>query len=553
MTARRCPNSKLAIKLPKVPRQWRKLFEDHLPGYDPIATAGHYVFDPMKADASVEFFPSFCTHVEGSMATKPFHLADWQAASVGCAFGWVDPKTRLRRYRKVFEYVPRKNGKTTKMGGLVIMVGFCDDEVGAQIYSQAYSREQATLVFRQSRYMIEANKELSENSEIFKGFKSISFPKHGVYKALSSQDGANHGLNVSFAVVDELHAHKNMEAVHTLTTGTGARSQPLIWIITTADYDRISMCNDELKYAELVRDGAIDDKTTLPVIYEAKIDDDWTDPEVWAKANPNLGVSISHEYLERECKRAQEMASYENTFKRLHLNIKTQTEHLFIKLPAWDKCGGPIDTPPGTPVWAGLDIGSTQDLTSLCLLFRLQGFYAARWWFWCPADTMIERQRKDRVPYIQWEREGFLTQTDGNETDYDTVERDILQITDHYGCRDLAADRLFQGAQLCQGLAAEGINVIPFGQGFVSMAGPTQEFERLVNRGEFRHGDNPMLRWMAGNCMVERDASDNMKPSKKKSSEKIDGIVASIEALGISMLDQNTGSVYDNPGRMSLT
>lgn len=478
----------------------------------------------------------------------------WQQAMVAAVFGFEFKQTGYRVIREVFQYVPRKNGKTTLCGALVNLVAFCDDEAGAQIYSAAAEREQAALVYRQTKGMLNNNDELSNKTKTYVTFKSIEYPNNVFYKALSADADSKHGFNTHFVIIDELHAHINRHLVDVLTTSTGSRRQPLIWHITTADYDRESICNEKHTYAKKVRDGIIKDVSFLPVLYEASIDDDWTDPEVWRKANPNLDVSVSKEYLERECARAKETPSYENTFKRLHLNIKTEQDQRWLTMPAWDSCGDTVDATAfeGRPVWAGIDLGSTSDLTSLCLLSHTGSHYEALWWFWCPKVSAEKRERRDRVPYLAWARDGYLTMTPGNETDYDYVRRDVNAILEKHGCTKIAADRLFQGAQLCQQLVADGFDVIPFGMGFMSMAAPTAELERLINRAEFNHGNNPVMRWMASNASVELDAAGNMKPSKKKSHEKIDGIISAVMALGIAMVDTDTDLVYNHRGVIAI-
>jgi phage terminase large subunit-like protein len=528
-----------------------------------VVTAGDCHFDVAIADRVVGFFPEYLTHIEGQLAGKPFVLEPWQQAIVGCAFGWKRPNG-TRRYREIFQYVPRKNGKSTQLGGLINMVAFCDDEPGAQIYSAAAEREQAALVYRQAKGMILNKPELAELVKIFATFKSIEYPGGNVYKALSADADTKHGFNTHFVVVDELHAQSNRNLVDVLVTSTGSRRQPMVWYITTADFDRESICNEKYTYACTVRDNGGDsskpgyDPSFLPAIFEASIEDDWKDPKTWRKANPNLGVSISEEYLERECKRAQETPTYENTFKRLHLNVRTQNDMKWLDLHKWDASAGETkwkelaEELKGRECIGGLDLAATGDLNALCLLFRGEGAYKAVWRFWMPENAAVKRERKTRIPFRTWANQGLITLTDGDETDYSSIRRDINDLCDIYPIRELAVDRLFQGAQLSQDLIRDGMNVITFGMGFMSMTAPTKELERLVNRGEFHHGGNPVVRWMAGNTAAETDSAGNIKPSKAKSTEKIDGVVAAIMALGRAMVSEEETSVYQNRGILVL-
>ncbi|MBL1219126.1 MAG: terminase large subunit [Planctomycetes bacterium] len=522
---------------------------DLVPGYDPHAASGECVFDEQAARHALDFFSSCLTHVKGELAGQPFILEPWQEGIIANVFGWKRPDG-TRRYREVFIYVGRKNGKTLIAGAICLYMLFCDGEPGAEIYCAAAERDQAALAFDVAKQMVLNEPVLAGACGIYA--KSIAIEQAGsCFKAISADANTKHGYNSHCVVIDELHAQRTPELVDVLVTSTGARRQPLIIYITTADYDRPSICNDRYDYACKVRDGVIDDPSFLPVIYEANRDDDWRDPDVWKKANPNLGVSISEEYLKRECRRAVDSPAYENTFKRLHLNIRTEQDVRWLSLAKWDTCGGAFDAESlaNQPCWAGLDLGSTSDLTSLCLLFPIGGVdkaedgndddsdaevegYRALWWFWVPRENAEVRERRDRVPYLTWANQDYIELTPGDETDYRHIRKRVNEVGEQYQILEVAADRLFQGAQLCQDLADDGFEVVPFGQGFLSMAAPTQEFERLVNRGVLHHGDNPVVRWMASNVSVKIDPAGNMKPDKSRSAEKIDGIVAAIMALG---------------------
>ena len=251
-------------------------------------------------------------------------------------------------------------------------------------------------------------------------------------KVVSAEAYTKHGVNAHGVIIDELHAQPNRELVDVLTTSTGARRQPLIIYITTADFDRESICNEKYDYACKVRDGIIADPAFLPVIYEAQRDDDWTSPAVWARANPNLGVSVSREYLERECRRAQETPTYENTFKRLHLNLRTQQDVRWLSIEAWDACGDePVDESAldGQACFAGLDLSTTTDVSALALVFPdSDGTVAVVSRFWIPGDNAEKRERRDRVPYQTWCRQGLIDMTPGNVIDYERIRSAINEL-----------------------------------------------------------------------------------------------------------------------------
>lgn len=528
----------------KIPKKWLDLFK-LIPGYDPVATAGGCWFDHKMADTVVNFFATMLVHIEGELAGKPFVLQPWQVAHVGCAFGWKRPDGR-RRYREVFDFEPRKNGKTAKVGGLINLVAFCDDEPGAQIYSAASERDQAALVYRQAKGMVLANPQMEAASKIYTTFKSIEYPNGVVYKALSAEADSKHGFNTHFVVVDELHAQPDRELVDVLVTSTGSRRQPLIWYITTSDFNRPSICNEKYDYACKVRDGIIDDPYFLPVIYEAKPDDPWDSPETWKKANPNLGVSVSLEYLERECQRAKEIIAYENTFRRLHLNQRTETDVRAIQMEQWDACTGAVDAKllAGRECYAGLDLASTTDLAAFVLFFPEGNSVLP--FFWAPKESARQRERRDRVPYEAWAKQGFLKLTEGNVIDYDVIRKDINDLGKQFDIRQIAADR-WNASQIITQLQGDGFEVVAFGQGFASMTAPTKELLRLVADGKLAHGKHQVLRWMASNLATETDAAGNLKPSKKKSTERIDGQVALIMSLGVAMV-RNDGESWYRPG-----
>jgi phage terminase large subunit-like protein len=527
-----------------------------IPGYDPLASAGDCRFDAAAAQRAIDFFHECLTFTAGEWMGQPFLLQPWQRAIIGNLFGWKRSDGR-RRYREAFIFVPRKCGKSELAGGLGNLLTFADGEPAAQVYCAAADREQARLVFNAAKTMVMAEPELSSRGRIYTN--AIHVESTGsVLKVISAEAYSKHGLNASGIIIDELHAQPNRDLVDVLTTSIGARRQPLIVYITTSDYDRESICNEKYDYACKVRDGIIADAAFLPVIYEARPDEDWTDPEVWKRANPNLGVSIRHEYLDRECQRAIETPTYENSFKRLHLNMKTQQDVRWLRLEAWDACGQePIDEAAlaRKPCSAGLDLSTTTDLSALALLFP-EGAegptcspkrYTLLCRFWLPAENARQRERRDRVPYETWARQGLIELTPGSVIDYDRIRARIGELGQQFQIKEIAVDP-WNATQLALQLQADCFKVLTFGQNFKDMTAPCKEFEKIIVSGKLRHGGNPVLRWMASNVAVETDAAGNLKPSKKKSTERIDGIVATVMALGRAMLDPPFPSPYLDRG-----
>ena len=320
-----------------IPEIWKRLLL-HIPHYNPIDTAERCSFDPARARRVLEFFDECLVFVEGDKGGKPFHLETWQKSIVANLYGWIR-SDGTRRYRETLIYVPRKNGKTPLIAGLVLYGLFCEEEPGNQIYSAAGDKDQASLIYRHAKAMMLAEPELANRGEFYETSKTI-LKKDSLckYQALSSDVPTKHGLNASMILVDELHAQPNSHLVDTLTTSVASRRQPLIVFITTADFDRPSPCNEKLDYAKKVQQGIIKDVSFLPVIYEASREADWQDPKTWAMANPNLGVSVSRLYMEIACKRAVDTPTYQNAFKRLHLNMQTTQDVLWIDLESWDGC-----------------------------------------------------------------------------------------------------------------------------------------------------------------------------------------------------------------------
>ena len=490
--------------------------------------------------------------MKGELARRPLTLQDWQKAIVLNLFGWMRPNGS-RRYREALLFIPRKNGKSLLTAAIGLYLFFCDREAGAEIYCAAAEKEQASLVWNMAKQQVLYEPELARRCKIYPSFKSLENPRDGSYfKPLSREALSKHGFNAHAVLFDELHTQPNGDMVEVLETSMGSRRQPLMMYLTTSDFERPnSICNDKHDYASKVRDGIVQDVSFLPVIYEARIEDDWTDPAIWAKANPNLGVSVFLEYMERKCKRAEELPAYQNGFKRLHLNIRTRSETKWVPMQHWKQCAGDIELMEklkGELCFAGLDLASNSDLCALVMFFPR--YMAALCRFWVPLESAQERYDRNRTPYLQWIDEGWITATDGNTTDYDEIRRDINLENETYNIEQIAIDR-WNSTQLQTQLDGDGFDVMPYGQGFASMSAPTKELERLILRHELQHFNNPVLTWCADNVMVKSDPAGNLKPDKEKSTEKIDGMVSLIMGLGAAMLAGGVdagSSVYDERG-----
>lgn len=515
-------------------------------------------FDQEAADRACAFFPEVLKHAKGKWAGKPFELPPFQHRVVQDLFGWKRPDG-TRRYRTAFIEWPRKNGKSTFIAGLGLYMLTADGEPGPEIYSAAADRDQAAIVFNTAKSMRDASPDLTDHVEAFR--RSMFFHRGaGVYRVLSADAPTKHGLNPHAVLFDELHTQRNRELWDTLTTAQAARSQPLVLAITTAGYDFESVCREVYEYAVGVRDGLIDDPSFYVSIFEAEEDDDWTDPKVWAKANPNLGVSVSIDFLHQEMKKAEHSLAYQNTFRRLYLNQWTRQRDRFIDLEAWDGCDGAVDRGAlrGRVCYGGLDLANVNDINAFVLVFEPEDeddpAFDILPFFWVPEDRLEERAQKDRVPYDAWARAGLIEPTPGNIADHGFIKRRICELRDEFQIAEVAFDR-WGSVQIAAQLEDEGFTMAKFGQGFASMSAPTKELHKLIVSKQLRHGGHPVLRWMANNLVVKQDEAGNVKPDKAHSSEKIDGIVALVMALDRAIRHEAAPaapSVYEERGVLVL-
>jgi phage terminase large subunit-like protein len=532
----------------------------NIAGYDPTVFDGDYWFDDSAADLAQQFIEKHCCHIKGRLAGKLLTLEDWQVDLVRTLFGWKR-QDGLRRYRKAFIYLPRKNGKTLLLAAIANLVMFVERfrDAGAEIYIAAASRDQASLLFDIAAGMVRRNPLMQKRCKLLGSVKRIVVGD-SFMRALPMEANTAHGFNSSLICCDELHAWEGehgREFYDVLQTSTGAREEPLSIDITTAGYDKHSICYEQLQHALKVRDNPAYDEAFLPVLYFAADDEDWREPATWRKANPNIDVSISEEFLRAECEKAKNSPAYENTFKRLYLNVFTTASSRWISSEKWAECSV-VEAKPeahtewaaqfdAKECWAGLDLSTTTDLTAFVLAFPMDGGKIGLLpHFWVPEEGMRRRSRKDRVPYEVWHKQGWLKATPGETVDYEYVIAEIQELSKRYNIREINFDRWGAPNVRIQ-LENSGLTMLEFGQGFASMSPPSKELEKLVLDGRLDHGNHPVLNWCAANVVAELDAAGNIKPSKKKSTERIDGIVAAVMALG-GLVANNTGdSIYSEP------
>lgn len=500
----------------------------------PNSLQGKYWFDEAAAQKAVDFIEKFCTHVKGELGGKPFLLEPWQKDDIiRPLFGWKD-KDGLRRYRTCYVEIPRKNGKSNLSAAIALYMLFADGEPGAEVISAAGDRGQANIVFHIAQEMIANNRHLRQRAKVTRNM--IEFPERSSwYKSISAEAYTKHGLNCHAVIMDELHTQPNDELTRVLQTSMGARRQPLFIALTTAGHDRSSICYEFHEYAQKVLDGVIEDDTFLPVLYCADPDDDWQDEEVWKKANPGYGSICKKGYFEQAVKNAKANPSMVNSFLRLHLNIWTSAETAWIPDDIWMKGSDPIpfDLLPSLPCYGGLDLASTQDLTAFALLFRddvRDCFYLLVHQF-VNSEKAYTKKLSAGIDYVAFEREGDITITPGNVTDYRIVKNYILEQCAKYDVRSIGYDPHFS-TYIVSELEADNVVMNKMAQNITTMNGPTKEFEMAVMRGEIIHGGNRCLRWQMGCAVVYTDVNENKRVTKEKQdNKKVDGVIASIIAM----------------------
>ena len=508
-----------------------------IPGYDADATAapGEF-FDEVVADKVIAFVERMCVHIEGPMAGTPFLLEPWQQAQFGALYGWRR-KDGNRRYKEGLVFIPRKNGKSYGAAASILVAMFADKEPGAKIYGAAAEAEQAALVFDTTAEMIRRKPALLGRVDIHDGYHRIRMKDDFStrYRSITSKAATKHGLNPHHVTLDELHALDNRDLYDVLKTSQGARSNPLFLSYTTADYHRPSICNEVYDLAKRVISGDAMISHFLPVVYEAPAGADWTLESTWRIANPNFGVSVMPEFLRGEFLKAQQTPSYENTFKRLFLNIRTEQDRRWLQMEKWDQACQPIDEEDlvGQKCFCALDLSSTTDITAFVMAFPCEGERIKLLMrFWIPGENAKRRGRDRGIPYDVWQRKGLCTLTEGNQVDYKEVRREINRLSERFNFREIAFDP-WSATHLAQQLKDEdGFNMVEFRQGRVSMSEPCKKLEALVSAGKIHHGGNPILRWMAQNCTINEDSSGLIKIDKQHSSDRVDGMVALAMCIG---------------------
>jgi phage terminase large subunit-like protein len=501
------------------------------------------IWDADAARHAIAFF-GHLRHSTGEWAGQPFELQLWQAFVIGSLYGWKR-KNGLRRFRTAYVEVARKNGKSVLLAGTALYALVADGELGSHVYAAATTRDQARIIFGEAERMVSASPAL--RARVARTVNNLAvLPTSSWFRPLSADATKMDGLNVHFAAVDEVHEHPNAEIIQKLITATGARRQPLIFEITTAGHDRQSVCWQHHEFSVKVLEGSIPAETADSwFAYIATIDagDDWTNPAVWIKANPSLGVTVKVDDLKRQVEEAREMPAQQNAIRRLRLNEWTEQATRWIDMGVWGDGAEPFDEEDlvGRPCYGGLDLARVNDLSSLALVFppeQPNEKIKVIWRHWCPEEDILRRARRDRAPYTVWRDHGQLVATEGNTTDFKFIETEILNLSTRFNILEIAYDRTFAG-ELVRNLQD------------ISMGPAAAEFMRLLISRTLQHGGNPVATWCASNVTVRRDPAGNEKPDKERSTERIDAVVSALMAVGRLQVAQG-GSIYEERGLLLI-
>lgn len=514
------------------------------------------MFDEQKAQRAVTFINQL-KHTKGVWHGEPFDLLPWQDEIVRDIFGTVK-EDGYRQYNTAYVEVPKKNGKSEIAAALALYLTCGDGEWGAEVYGCAADRQQASIVFDVAVDMVEQNPALRKRIKpILSQKRLVYMPTGSFYQVLSAEAFTKHGLNVHGVIFDELHAQPNRQLYDVMTKGSGdARKQPLFFLITTAGNDRNSIGFEVHQKAEDLLRGKKHDPSFYPVIYGIPDDADWSDEANWYKANPSLGHTIDVEKVRTAFLSAKENPAEENLFRQLRLNQWVKQSIRWMPMETWAKCAVEVDPEKlkGRPCFGGLDLSSSTDITAFVLVFPPvpgDDMYYIMPFFWIPEENMALRVRRDHVPYDVWEQQGFLHTTEGNVIHYGFIEAFIEELGTKYNIKEIAFDR-WGAVQMVQNLEGAGFTVVPFGQGYKDMSPPTKELMKLALEERLAHGGHPALSWMMDNIHIRTDPAGNIKPDKERSTEKIDGAVATIMALDRAIRNEKKDSVYDGRGIIML-
>lgn len=533
-------------------RSAEKYINSVLSGEIPVSTTTRLTFERHKADLMVapengwyfdkkaaERVFDFCgllRHSPDKRSWVTFEPEPWQAAIIYIIFGW-HKKDGTRRFNYAYIEIPKKNGKTTFAAVFANYLLFFDGEEEGEVYHAATVEKQAHICFDKAKRMIEKSPALTKRARCLTNNVSIQSTGSKM-EPLGRDSESMEGINPSAAVIDEYHVFtwKNNFVFENIQSATVNRRQPLVIIITTSGRDKDLPCFEYRNLCIEILKGIKKQDDTFAIVFTLDEADDWKDPEVWKKANPNWGISVLPNRFEDEFKGALNSRTKEVAFKTKNLNLWVDAPTVWIPDEKWIACTHKLsyDDLKGQECYGGIDLASHIDIIALALFFpNIKGHPALRVFFWIPEDKVKEKE--DRVDYAVWAKQGWITIMPGSIIDVDQVSSDILKDLTDYKVKGLAYDPYMAHHGVIQNIQKGGFPVDQldlYQQSLKNMSAPTKEFEKLVNSGELEHFNNPVMRWMMRNVVILVDTNENIKPDKKRSREKIDGPIASITAIG---------------------
>lgn len=512
--------------------------------------------DEDKACEVLELYDNI-PHIKGEWAGQPLTLSPWQGFIVLNLFGWCWRETGTRRFRNAYIEVARKNGKSTFVAPIGLYMMSFDNEAGAEVYSAATSRDQARIVFDTARDMV---KQSNLNDVITPLSHSISYDLKGsCFKPLASDSDTLEGKNTHCAIIDELHAHKNRRVYDVLELSLAARQQPLLLVITTAGDDRTGICYEIRNYATKVLEGVIEDDSCFGIVYTIDDPEKWTDKNEWIKANPNLGISVKQDDMERLCMKAQQSPSAASEFKRKRLDIWCEGEAAYYNMTHWHQCPeiSEDDYLRTLPCFFGMDLASKLDITAVVALFVDDNrHYHLKGKFFLP-ESVLDPKKTGKAHHIQklyhdWAEQGWLILTPGQIVDYRVIYNHVLEWATGYEPCDIAFDP-WGATQLASQLQEDhGLSVVSVQQSVKNFSEAMKEMEAVIIDHRLHHEHNPLLAWMFANVTARVDKNDNVFPNKDNDNNKIDGAVAAFLAMNRAIAHEYHGSVYESEDLLIL-
>jgi phage terminase large subunit-like protein len=501
-------------------------------------------FDYDKGEELGEFSCMF-HHIKGPLAGQNITLEPWQSFLLTCVFGWVLKSSGKRRFRRVYIEVPRGNGKTTISATPALYMLAADGEGGAEVYSAARVKDQAKIAFGLAQHMARKCPDFKESLGVdVVAHRIIQSNSASFFEAVSSDADSLDGKNVHFGLIDEVHAHRSRDVYDAIETGCGKRDQALLWAITTAGSDKTGIAYEQRSYVLNILKGTVEDDSYFGIVYTIDEGDDWTDPEIHRKANPNYGVSVEAKNLTDMCLKAKHSPASQAAFLTKHLDVWIQTDQALYDVAAWDKCADAtkkIEDYIGKPCRIAADLASKIDIAAVNLLFDEEdGSVTAFQRFYVPRARLDETKN---ASYAGWEIEGHLIVTEGDVIDFNQIENDIREDLSRFNVLEIGFDQ-WQAQQMMTSLLGDGANVIEFRQVTSNFSEPTKELDAMMRTGLIHHNGNPVLSWMIGNVVGHYDAKENVFPKKERPENKIDGAIALIMSLGLKLKGEVQGGSY---------